>query len=56
MTIYGTTHRGKVKIRSKKQIRFLEARKLPYTRYVRQHGKLRKVRRNVRDPKRGLTW
>jgi len=43
--ILGTTRRGKVKIRSKKQIRFLEAHHLPYTR-ITKSGK--KVRRNVR--------
>ncbi len=46
--VLGTTRRGRVKIRSQKQIRFLEAKKLPYTKYVRKNGKLRKVRRNVR--------
>ncbi len=46
--ILGTTHRGRVKIRSKRQIRFLEYKKLPYTRYVRRHGKIAKVRRNVK--------
>lgn len=43
--ILGTTHRGRVKIRSPKQIRFLERNKLPYTR-ITKRGK--KVRRNVR--------
>lgn len=41
----GTTRRGRVKIRSPKQIRYLEVKKIPYTR-ITKHG--RKVRRNVR--------
>lgn len=45
MTVYGTTRRGKHKIRSMREIRFLEAKKLPYTR-ITKSGK--KVRRNVR--------
>lgn len=43
--ILGTIRRGRTKIRSAKEIRFLEARKLPYTR-ITKSGK--KVRRNVR--------
>lgn len=45
MPVYGTTHRGRTKIRSMKQIRLLEAKKLPYTRITKK-GK--KVRRNVK--------
>ena len=41
----GTTRRGRVKIYSKKQIRFLESKKLPYTRITKSG---RRVRRNVR--------
>lgn len=43
--ILGTLRRGKVKIRSPKQIRYLEVHKIPYTRITKK-GK--KVRRNVR--------
>lgn len=43
--VLGTTRRGRVKIRSAKQIRFLEVHKLPYTR-ITKGG--RRVRRNVR--------
>ncbi len=52
--VLGTTRRGRTKITSPKEIRYLEAQKLPYTR-ITKRGK--KVRRNA-DPKRrrGLTW
>lgn len=38
---YGTIKRGRVKIKSKKQLRYLEAHNLPYTVYKRK-GKKRK--------------
>lgn len=43
--ILGTTHRGRTKITSQKEINLLEARHLPYTR-ITKSGK--KVRRNTR--------
>lgn len=43
--VLGTTRRGQTKITSQKEINFLEAKKLPYTR-ITKSGK--KVRRNVR--------
>jgi hypothetical protein len=46
--VLGTIKNGKVKIRSKRQISFLEYMELPYTRYVYRKRKLvRKVRRNA---------
>jgi hypothetical protein len=47
--VLGTIKRGKVKITSMKQIKYLEVKKLPYTRFVYRKGKLiKKVRRNVK--------
>jgi len=43
--IFGTIRRGRTKITSQRQIRFLEARKLPYT-YITESG--RRIRRNIR--------
>lgn len=43
--VLGTIRRGKVKIYSPKEIRYLEWKKIPYTRITKK-GK--KVRRNVR--------
>lgn len=43
--ILGTIRRGRTKITSPKEIRFLEAKKLPYTRFTKSG---RKVRRNVK--------
>ncbi len=43
--VLGTTHRGRTKITSEKEIRFLEEKKLPYTR-ITKSGK--RVRRNSR--------
>ena len=45
--VFGTIKRGKVKITTEKQIRFLEWKGLPYTRYVYKDGEIKKVRRNV---------
>lgn len=45
--IYGTIKRGKVKITSPKQIRWLEWMDLPYTYYKHIDG-IKKVRRNVK--------
>lgn len=42
--VLGTVRRGKVKIRSRRQMRFLEARHIDHTHFVRRKGKLRKVR------------
>lgn len=43
--VLGTTRRGRTKITSMKEIRYLEWKKIPYTRITKK-GK--KVRRNVR--------
>lgn len=44
--VLGTIKRGKVAITSEKQIRWLEWKGLPYTRFVYGDG-VKKVRRNV---------
>lgn len=46
---YGTIKRGKVKIKSKKQLRFLFARKLPFTLFHRtKTGRITRKRMNTR--------
>lgn len=47
MKVLGTTRRGKVKITSEKQRKFLESHNIPYTYYKRKDGKIKKIRRNV---------
>lgn len=47
--VYGTIKRGKVKIKSKKQLHFLFGRKLPFTLYHKtKKGKIQKKRINTR--------
>jgi hypothetical protein len=45
--VYGTIKRGKVKIKSLKQLRFLEAHGLSYTSFKRKGGKIIKKRQNA---------
>ena len=48
MKTYGTIKRGKVKIKSKKQLRFLFAKKLPFTLFHKtKSGRIRKTRVNT---------
>jgi len=42
--ILGTIRRGRVKIRSRKQMRYLHAHRIDHTHFVRRKGKVRKVR------------
>lgn len=42
--ILGTVRRGKIKVRSKKQMAFLHAHHIDHTHYARKRGRLRKVR------------
>lgn len=46
--IYGTIKRGKVKIKSIKQMKFLYAKRLPFTKFHKtKSGKIRRVRVNT---------
>lgn len=46
--VYATIKRGKVKVKSKKQIAFLNVKGLPYTAvYKSKSGKIYKVRKNT---------
>lgn len=42
--VLGTTHRGKRKIKSEKQMKYLHAHKIDHTHYVRKKGKIIKKR------------
>ncbi len=44
MRTLGTIRRGKVKIKSQKQMRYLHVHHIDHTHFVRRKGKLRKVR------------
>lgn len=46
--VLGTIRRGKVKVRSKKQMRLLHVRRIDHTHFVRRKGRLRKVRHTYR--------
>lgn len=42
--VLGTTRRGRRKIRSPKQMRYLHQNKIDHTHFVRRKGRIRKVR------------
>jgi hypothetical protein len=44
MKVLGTIKRGRVKVRSAKQMRYLHVNRIDHTHFVRKGGKLRKVR------------